>query len=115
MTVGLEPALRSDLKKPYAATVNASGVVEIDITPTRSWSWLVTQVSVKLAGAPVGTTAEMLVNGSFVTKLVATGGVASGTPSVLLDPGDTLTVRWTGATPGQTATATVFYDEKATR
>lgn len=107
------PTPLTGLKRPYSATIAADGTGRAEITPTSTWSWSVTQVSVELAAAPTGAAATIRVDGVFVTALIVTGDAAAGDPPVPLGVGETMTVEFTGCTPGQVATILVFYDEIA--
>lgn len=51
-------------------------------------------------------------NGALVTPLIAQGDAAEGWP-VEDQPGDELTIEWTGATPGNVCSAYVAYVEDA--
>lgn len=67
---------------------------------SRPESWRVTQVSVKGATAPAGSTCTMKKNGVFVTPIIATGGVAAEYPPVDLYRTDELQIEFTSQTPG---------------
>jgi hypothetical protein len=67
-------------------------------------------VSIELAAAPSGATADLRLNDRLVTLLIAPGDVAAGDPPVTLLPTDTLTVNWAGCTVGQTGKAMIFYE-----
>lgn len=95
----------------YTAIVTASGTALITIAPRNQLvTWRVTQVSAQQATAPIGAVCTLAHNGGFVSYLVATGDVADGNPPLDVIPGDTLTVTWTGCTPGAVASATAFYE-----
>lgn len=100
-------------KRASSATVDASGNATVEIVPTSAYAWSVTQVSVELAAAPAGAQCSLRLNGVFITALIATGDVASGDPPILIQPGDRLTVDWTGCTPGSVGTVLAIYDETA--
>lgn len=99
------------IQRRESATVAANGTATVDISPTSNWAWSVTQVSIEIATAPVGATCVMRLDGTFVTALIPTGDVAAGDPPVLVQPGQTLRVAWSGCTPGTVGTVLVFYDE----
>lgn len=94
-----------------SATVNASGAATITVTPTGAYPWTVDQVSTEYPTAPSGCVCSLRRNGSQVSNLVATGDVADGPPPVVLNPGDRMTIEWTGATAGQTVKAWYTYDD----
>ena len=91
--------------------VAATGVGQVDLTNRTNQTWALTQVSIRLAAAPLGSTAELQYNSVFVTALIATGDAAGGDPPVVLLPSDTVSVVWSGCTSGQIGTVLVFYDD----
>lgn len=111
------PTTRPDRPpRTYRSTVDANGDAVVEITPPGSYLWLVHQISVELASAPLGTRCILRVNGTYVATAVATGdALESSSPKTALRlwPGDTATVEWNGATPDDIATALVIYDEEA--
>lgn len=94
-----------------SAVVSASGAATITITPSGVYAWSVDQVSTEYRTAPIGCVCSLRRNGSQVTAMVATGGVADGDPPLVLNPGDRATVEWTGATPGEVVKAWYSYDD----
>lgn len=96
----------TNLRTTYPATIAANGTAMIRVTPNRD-PWVVTQVSVFCPSGTVGTAA---INGAFLSYFIPTGDVIGDAPPVQLQPGDVLTLLWEGATPGDQATAQVFYD-----
>lgn len=101
-----------DDSREFTATANASGAAVVTIkTRTRLQTWTVTQVSVEMPSAPIGTTCELRRNGFLVTPLVGTGDAASGDPPVILRGTDVLTVTWAGATPGLVGKVLIFFDD----
>jgi hypothetical protein len=100
----------TNLSGSYVATVDLSGAAIITVTPTHNVPWLIYQVSAAQMSAPSGAAAVMRKNGAFVTYFVPTGDAAGGDPPVLLGPGDRLTLEWTLCTPGDVASALIFYD-----
>ena len=72
--------------------------------PTR-----VTQATVEMAGADSAACALRL-NGLLISPLVPTGDAASGDPPIWVNPGDELTVTWTGAPVGVVGSMGVIYD-----
>lgn len=108
------PVTRPDRPpKAYRATVDANGDAVVEITPPGSYQWVIHQISVELATAPIGTRCILRYNGVYVATAVATGDAIVEPPTLRLWPGDTATVAWSAATPGDVATVLVIYDEVA--
>ena len=100
----------------FTATADAGGTAVVTVRPGQKLrTWVITQVSVEMSTAPIGTACVIRKNGALVTPVVATGDAATGDPPVVLYGSDVLTITWTGATPGDVGTVLVFYDEVATR
>lgn len=101
------------LRQPGVSfTVGASGTASVTLQTTSSLqTWTVTQVSAQCAAAPIGATAQLSLNGVFVSALIPTGDTASGDPPVMLRPEDTLSVDFAGCTPGIGGTVVWFYDD----
>lgn len=95
--------------RSYTIPIPASGAAILRIV-SRPERWNVTQVSVKGATAPSGSLCTLKKNSVFITPIIASGGVAAGDPPVELGPVDTLTVEWSGHTPGTLFEVNVFYD-----
>lgn len=92
-----------------SVTVGSNGQGEITWKVNTGQTWSVAQVSVQNNGA-ADSEAFVFQNNIFVCGTVAGGqDTAAGQPPVVLMPGQTLTVAWTGATPGSLSTATIFY------
>lgn len=77
----------------------------------RGRSWTVSQVSVQMSAAPLGSICTLLKNGTFVTFLIPTGDVAGNGPAMLLSDLEQLTVLWDGVTAGSTGSVFVIYDD----
>lgn len=105
------PKPNTYLQRRGSATVKADGTATFEISPTTTLAWLVSQVTVELAAAPVGATCALRLDGFLVTAMIATGDAAGGDPPILLHPGQTLSVLWTGCTPGTIGSVFVAYDE----
>lgn len=100
------------MDQPYSTTVGSDGRATIKVRPPSLVPWIVQQVSVEMAAAPVGATCVLRKNGTFITPLIPTGDAADGTP-VDISQSDTLTIEWSGCTPGEAGTALIIYDERA--
>lgn len=90
--------------------IGAAGTGTITLQTRSMRSWKISQISVELAAAPSGATADIRKNGYLVTPVIATGDTAAGDPPVDLRPEDSLTINWYNCTNGQVAKATVFYE-----
>ena len=100
----------------FTAVVAAGGTAVVTVRPSQKLrTWVVTQVSVEMGTAPIGAACVLRKNGALVTPLVATGDAASGDPPVVLYGSDTMTITWTGCTPGDVGTVLMFYDEVSNR
>ena len=97
----------------YPATVGANGRAKVTIKPTENVLWIVSQVSVEIAAAPVGATCTLRKNGTFISALIPTGDAAGGDPPIPVTQSNQMTVEWAGCTPGQTGTVFVVYDQEA--
>jgi hypothetical protein len=97
----------------------ADGVVPIGQTSvtvafgpgSRNRTWTVSQVSVEMVNAPLGASCELRKGDRLITFLIATGDVGAGDPPIVLTAGETLTVKWSGVTPGLTGKVFVVYDD----
>jgi hypothetical protein len=96
----------------YTGKVGAAGTATITVQTRSMRAWEISQISVELAAAPTGATADIRKNGYLVTPVIPTGDTAAGDPPVRILPTDSLTINWYGCTNGQIAKATVFYEEK---
>lgn len=86
--------------------------VYYDVGPsggTRKWT--VSQVSISMPTAPLGSACEMTRDGMFVTSLIPTGDVAGSGPPILLQGSQKLRIRWTGVTAGAVGTIFGIYDD----
>jgi len=96
---------------PITGSVAANGNLTVRVRPTNRQTWIVSQVSVEMAGAPLAAACAVRYNGSLVSPLVPQADAASGDPPVKLGPNDVLTVEWTGCTPGIVGRVLLIYDD----
>jgi hypothetical protein len=96
--------------RTYSAKIVAGGTGTVTITTGSREVWIISQVSIELAAAPSGATADLRLNGSLVTLFVAPGDAATGDPPVTLLETDSLTVNWYGCTVGQIGKVLIFYE-----
>lgn len=96
----------------YTATVGAAGTATVTIsTGSRTRFWSLQQISIELASAPVGATANIRKNGVLISAMIPTGDAAGGDPPIPLNPQDSVTVNWAGCTPGTVGRVYVVFDE----
>lgn len=97
----------------YDGTTGADGTLSIPFGPgSRTRRWVVSQVSVEMSTAPIGSTCALRESGRLITPLIPTGDVASGEPAIELQGYETLTVAWASCTAGDVGHVTVVYDEE---
>lgn len=92
-----------------SAIVAANGRATVTVKTTRNQVWMISQVSIEMQSAPLGSACVLRKNGRAITPLVATMDAAGGDPPVQLLPQDVLTVEWTGCTPGDVGNTLIFY------
>lgn len=93
-------------------TVDAAGNLTIEIRPSQSFmTWIIYQVTTEMPDAPIGATSAIRKRGALITPMLPTGDVGGGDPPVTLRAGESLTVEWEGATPGDVATVWYSYGQ----
>lgn len=101
---------------PLSTIVNAAGGAVVTIS-SGAQNWDISQVTIEclvsalVSGAPVGATGRLRWNGALISKMAPSGDVASGDPTIPLLQGQSMTMTWTGCTPGAVASVTVIYDD----
>lgn len=99
-------------EKAVSVTVAANGTATATITTgTQFQTWIVSQISVEMASAPIGATCALRKGGFLISPLIPTGDAASGEPPITLRPGEQLTVTFTGCTPNAVGNVFVIYDD----
>lgn len=94
------------------AVVAASGKATVTIKVQNGLdTWTISQVSVEMPTAPVGSTCYIRKNTYPVSPIIPTGDTAAGDPPVRLLPADLLTIEWAGCTPGDVGKVLVFFDD----
>lgn len=92
-------------------TVAADGTLTLPLRASGALPWIVSQVSPEMKTGADLATGVVRFNGSLVAPFVPAADAVGGSPPVTLQPGsDTLTVEWTGATPGSIGQALFIYD-----
>jgi hypothetical protein len=99
--------------QPFTAIVNAAGRAIISFRPpTSRANYIVQQVSVEYATAPIGCTCDVRKNGRLISPVIPTGDSAAGDPPVPIGGGsDILTVNFAGGTPGDIVNVYIIYDD----
>lgn len=104
--------LSSSFDDTKQGKVLADGTLTITIAPTQSFmTWIIGQITVEMANAPIGAVCVLRKRGALVTPLIPTGDAAGGDPPLLLRAGETATVKWTGCTPNAVGTVFYMYDQ----
>ena len=107
-------SIRDVPKDAYlVGSVDAAGNLELGLTPTGQAPWLVQQVSTEMLTAPAGATCFLRKRGLAISPLIAAADAAGGDPPVVLYQGETLSVEWSGCTPGDQGTVVVIYQQVA--
>lgn len=96
----------------------ADGIVAVGATTlsltfgpnARTRSWNVSQVTIQMDNAPLGSYAQLFKGSSLITPMLTTDVAGSG-PSVLLNGTETMTVKWSAVTPGLQGRIFVVYDD----
>lgn len=95
---------------PLAGIVNAAGELTIPFGPPGNQAWEISQVSIEMPTAPVGSRVEVRYMNSFVdAPSSAKRASAGGDPPIYLQPGERMTVEWTGCTTGDPGNILVVY------
>lgn len=99
--------------QPFTAVVDAAGNAVVRFKPpTFRASYIVQQVSVEYATAPIACTCVVRKNGRFITPMIPTGDAASGDPPIPLNGGsDIMTVAFANGTPGDIVNVFIIYDD----
>lgn len=102
--------------QPFTAIISAAGTATVTFKPPTSRNnYLVQQVSVEYAAAPIGCTCDIRKNGRLITPMIPTGDAASGDPPIPLNGGsDKMTINFAGGTPGGLVNVFIIYDDGAT-
>lgn len=93
-------------------TIGSDGTGHLDIRSSGRQTWIVSQVSVALPGAPASATCRLTKNGAVVVPvLVPQGDTASGDPPIQLRRNETMRVEYSGCTAGTIASVYYVYDD----
>lgn len=99
--------------QPFTAIVDAAGNATVTFKPpTFRSSYIVQQVSVEYALAPIACTCFVRKNGRLITPMIPTGDAASGDPPIPLNGGsDKMTVTFANGKPGDIVNVFIIYDD----
>lgn len=104
--------LSSSFDNTKQETVKVDGTCTVTIAPTQSFmTWIIGQITVEMPNAPIGSTCSLRKRGALVSAAVPTGDAIGGDPPLVLRAGETATITWTGATPGDVGTVFYMYDQ----
>lgn len=97
----------------FTARVSAAGVATVSFKPPTSRNnYVVQQVSVEYATAPIGCTCDVRKNGRLITPMIPTGDAAGGDPPIPLGGGsDIMTINFAGGTPNDIVNVFIVYDD----
>ena len=99
----------SRLHRAADTIVGADGTATVTLGPAGTWTgWKVQRVSVRLsAGGGFAATYRNAINEASLIDATSRGDsdVADYIEPIVLPPGETIVVRWSGADPGARATA----------
>lgn len=99
-----------------SGVADSTGALTVTVQPTSYLPWTVSQVSIEMTGTtavpvPGTTTCVIRKNGFAVSPVVAQLDAAGGDPPIELQPGDQMTVEWSGAAAGNVGKVLVIYDQ----
>jgi hypothetical protein len=96
-----------------SALADSTGTGTITFAPVQGGlQWIIWQIAVETIPVRTGNTATLRRNGRYISSTV-TGSSASsqGPPALAYNPGDTMTMTWTGMTEGDECIVTVLYEQ----
>ncbi len=97
---------------PYTARVLANGTATVRFkTSNTRQRFTVQQVTVEYPTAPLGCVCSIRKNGNLVSPMIPTGDAASGDPPIVLSQNDIMTVVFSSATPNDTVSVFIIYDD----
>lgn len=92
-----------------SGVTDSAGVCTVEIRSAGQVAWEVSQITIDMPTAPSGCAASLRINDALVSPMIAAGDAAGGDPPLSVYPGDTVTVEWIGATPGDQGRVLVIY------
>lgn len=98
-------------RNSYNAIAASNGRATIQIRSTAPQTWIIGQIQLTMPSAPAGCVCNIRYNNeSAGIPAAAARDTVSGEPFIELLPRDVLSVEWTGATPGSSASITILYE-----
>ena len=100
--------------RAFQVKLDSQGAGNVRVGPPNvNNEWDIYQISLNCSGPPMAKcTATLFHNGFFLcASPQGWSDTATGPPNTLVRPGDALTVSWVGGSPGDIATAGVWYNE----
>lgn len=99
------------LTRSVTADSSGNGTVTIAEVPT-GIQWVVSQVGIETVPAGTAVPAVIRLNGRFVTSSAnASSDAAQGPPYITINPGDQLTITWSGAPSRCSLIANIYLTE----
>lgn len=94
--------------------VTAAGTLSITFSVPLNQSWSVKQITLEMPNAPTGATAEIRKGSALVAPSPdARAASAAGDPPVPVRAGESISVSWEGATPGDIGVVYIIYEKLA--
>lgn len=102
--------------RTYQDKVANNGTCTITVRPeVAAVEWDIYQISVQTGLTTYASTCDILYNGFFLCGTYqGYKDTAVGPPDVVLQPNDRLMIQFSGASPGDTATVGIWYNENPT-
>jgi hypothetical protein len=98
--------------EPFTARVAANGIATVRFkTSNTRQKYTVQQVTTEYPTSPLGCVCNIRKNGNLISPMIPTGDAASGDPPIVLSQNDIMTVVFSSATPGDTVSVFVIYDD----
>lgn len=94
---------------PLQGRVPANGILEVFFGPPLNINWTIEQVSIKMLTAPSGSACDLYQMGSLHAPAHSARKATFANGDVYLNAGETMSVRWTGCTPGDIGEVLVNY------
>jgi hypothetical protein len=98
---------------PSSGLADSTGTCVVTLAePQGGLRWIIWQMTVETIPVRSGAQATIRRNGRYITSTIsASGSSAQGPPALAFNPGDVITVTWTGMTQGDECIVTTLYEE----